>query len=149
MEERRKRSLFDNALVAFFISFLLLSIFGVTFREVWLYLFSVGVAWVVSDFVLNLIIRGGGGIAQIPLWGTQIQTKGRSYLAFVLGIFVATYASSFFSDVFFKAIGFGVATAAEVTLSASQAEWTGIVVSSFMMAVLMLVDFNARFYGRG
>jgi hypothetical protein len=137
--------------VAFLIAFALLSIVGVTFREAWLYLFSAAVAWVISDFILNLIIRGGGGIAQIPLWGTQIQTKGRSYLAFVLGIFIATYASSFFSDALFKGMGFGVASsaaAAGVTLSASQAEWTGIVISTFMVAVLVFVDFNTRFYGR-
>jgi hypothetical protein len=41
------------------------------------------------------------------------------------------------------------AAAAGVTLSASQAEWTGIVISTFMVAVLVFVDFNTRFYGRG
>jgi hypothetical protein len=151
MDEEKKRSPFDNALVAFVIAFAVLSIVGYGYRDLWVYLFSAAVAWVASDFAINLIVRGGSGLAKIPLWGNQIQTKGRSYLAFCFGIFFATAGSAFFSDALFKMMEFGVktsVTAAGVTLAPYQTEWTTILVSSFVCSVLVFVDFNSRFYGR-
>jgi len=152
MEEERKKSPFDNPIVAFVIAFAVLSLVGYGYRDLWIYLFSAAVAWVASDFAINLIVRGGGGLAKIPLWGNNIQTKGRSYLAFCFGIFFATAGSAFFSDALFKLMEFGVrasVTTAGVSLTPYQAESTTILVSSLVCSILVFVDFNTRFYGRG
>jgi hypothetical protein len=151
MDEEKKKSPFDNPVIAFIIAFAVLSIVGYEYRDLWIYLFSAAVAWVASDFIINLIVRGGSGLAKIPLWGNQIQTKGRSYLAFCFGIFFATAGSAFFSDALFKMMEFGVktsVTAAGVTLTPYQTEWTTIIISSFLCSILVFVDFNTRFYGR-
>jgi hypothetical protein len=152
MHQEKKKSPFDNPVIAFIIAFAVLSLVGYGYRNLWVYLFSAAVAWVASDFAINLIVRGGGGLAKIPLWGNNIQTKGRSYLAFCFGIFFATAGSAFFSDALFKVMEFGVrtsVTAAGVTLTPYQTEWTTILVSSFLCSILVFVDFNTRFYGRG
>jgi hypothetical protein len=150
--QAKKKSVLDNAIVAFLIALGVLTFVGYVYRDLWIYLFSAAVAWVVSDFVITLIVRGGSGIAQIPLWGTQIQAKGRSFMAFCFGIFVATAISAFFSETLFKVMEFGVAvsvTAAGVSLSPYQTEWTTIFVSSLVCSILVFGDFNTRFYGRG
>lgn len=141
----------DNAVVAFIIAFVVLSVVGYVYRDLWVYLFSAAVAWVGSDFFVNLIVRGGGGLAQIPLYGSQIQTKGRSYLAFCFGIFFATAISAFFSDALFKMMEFGVrvtVTATGISLTTYQTDWTTIIVSSLVCSILIFVDFNVRFYDR-
>ncbi len=151
MQERKKRSPFDNAIVAFLIAFVVLTLVGCVYRDLWIYLFSAAVAWVVSDFFINLIVRGGSGLAKIPLWGNQIQTKGRSFLAFCFGIFFATAISALFSEALFKAMEFGVVvsvTAAGVSLTPYQTEWTTILVSSLICSALVFGDFSTRFYGR-
>jgi len=152
MKPRRSRSAFDNPLIAFVIGFVVLDIVGFAYRDLWIYLFSAAVAWAGSDFLINLIVRGGSVLAKIPLWGNDIQTKGRSYLAFCFGIFFATVGSAFFSDALFSLLEFGVktsVTAAGVTLTPFQTEWTTIFVSSLVCSLLVFVDFNTRFYGRG
>jgi hypothetical protein len=147
LHQAKRKSVLDNAFIAFVIAFAALNIVGNMWRDLWAYLFSAAVVWVISDVIINLIVRGGGGLAQIPLWGNKIQTKGRSFLAFVFGVFFTTWASSFLSEALYKGMGFGTATV-ETTLNASQANWMGILISSLMVGVLIFLDFNARFYGR-
>lgn len=146
--EKVKSSMLDNSLGAVILSVLALIVIGFLSIDYWTYLFAVGVAWVISDFILNLVVRGGSGIAQIPLWGTQIQTKGRSFLAFLFAIFFGSWVSSYLSDFIFRIAGFAVAsvTVNGATLSSSQVSTVTTILCSLLVGALAFVDFNTRFY---
>jgi len=151
LEREKGRTPLDNSLVAFVVSVVVLTIVGMTYLELWSYLYSIVVAWVISDFLITLIVRGGGGILQIPLYGTRIQTKGRGYLAFLIGIIIGTWLSTFFSDMIFNLLKFGVSTVAissGANLSSPQADWLTVFVSSLVVGALAFIDLNVRFYGR-
>jgi len=93
-------------------------------------------AWLASDVVVVLFIRGGSGILQIPLFGNKAQPKGYGFLFFFITIFtvsiginvltdkIAFFLSNYLSD-FLVDLGIG-----------------------FFLSALVFLDLNAKFYTR-
>jgi hypothetical protein len=76
----------------------------------------------------------------------------RTWSLRVLAGLYLTAGSAFFSDALFRAMEFGVrasVTTAGVSLTTYQTQWTTILVSSLVCSILVFVDFNTWFYGRG
>jgi hypothetical protein len=94
------------------------------------------VAWLASDLFILLFLRGGNGIVQVPIFGTKSQFKGMAFAVFFIAIFavsviVNTLASGF----------------AEM-LSVYLADPYVCVVVGFVLAGLVFVDLNAKYYTR-
>jgi hypothetical protein len=78
----RKKSRLAPAIIG---SIAVLIVVGLFAFDLWFGLFSIAISWVIADFVLSLVMRGGGGIVQLPpVSGTEAVTKGRAYLAFLI-----------------------------------------------------------------
>jgi len=80
-------------LISVFIIGLLFGAILYTFQYYWIaeYLIIVILAFLMSDIVSALLIRGGGGIFQIRPLGTQTQPKGYAFIAFFISILISAY----------------------------------------------------------
>jgi len=124
----------ENPIVAFLLCFSGMAILGFAFPTYWIFLFSIICAYIICDLALNLFIIGGRGIAQIPLTGHQSQEKGHAYIAFFVGIIIATLISSIFSDAIMKLIQ-------------SYEYWlVAMVIASFLIGLVVYADMRAKFY---
>jgi hypothetical protein len=122
---------------------------GIVFPVAWNYVFAAAIAWVVSDVVINLIVKGGGRIVQIPILGTRTQFKGHGYLAFMIGILVGTSSSTFLSENLLGIVGITLASAQAGRLVLSGADWTStVLIASVLAGLLVYGDFQFRFYVR-
>lgn len=125
----------QNPLIAFLLCFVGMVIFGLIFPQYWVVLFSIICAYLISDIVINLVIRGGNGIATIPAINNQTKHKGHSYIAFFIGIIFSTLVSSVFSDLILRFV------------LMSPTEWIIIVLgSSLGLGVAVFADLQAKFY---
>jgi len=137
------------ASVAVGVSILLLIVVGLLFPDAWNYVFTAAIAWVVSDVVINLVVKGGGRIVQIPILGTRTQFKGHGYLAFIIGILVGTSSSIFLSGILLGIVGITVASAQSGRLVMTGADWTStVLIASVLAGLLVYGDFQFRFYVR-
>ena len=129
---------------------LVLIVFGLLARDLWTYLFTAAMAWVISDAVINIIVKGGGRIVQIPILGTRTRFKGHGYLAFFFGITVGTWSSSMFAEILLGLVGVAVTSAESGRLILSGAgNWTStVLLASLVVGLLIYGDFNVRFYVR-
>lgn len=115
------------------------------------------IAWVVSDFIVNIFIHGGHGISQTFWSETRTEAKGHAYLAFFLGIVVATYLSVGISAWLLQAslsvFDTILPTTTNATISvlgyAAKQNWimTSAAFSS-LAALVVFADLNWRFYKR-
>lgn len=113
--------------------------------SIWLIIFGIVVSWVLSDFLISLAVRGGEGIAQIPILGTLTQNRGRAYLAFFVGIILVTAFSSFvveFSPEFF----YSLKLAEPMLVPFGGVILPENVVMSVLAGGLVYLDLRARFY---
>jgi MFS family permease len=124
----------ENPVIAFLLCFGGMAILGFAFPAYWIFLFSIICAYIICDLALNLFIIGGSGIAQIPVTGNKSQEKGHAYIAFFVGIIVATLISSIFSGMIMKLIQ-------------SYEYWlVAMVIASFLIGLVVYADMKAKFY---
>lgn len=149
LEERRSLTHLVAAVAG---SIIVLTIVGMIAFDAWFQLFSIAISWVIADFLLNLFIRGGGGIVQLPhVSGNVTVTKGRAYLAFLIAIFVVTLISTLGKDWLFQITGIALSStvaAAGMILPPTQVGIVTIFLCSFLVGVLVYADLKARFYPR-
>lgn len=149
--------LLRNSIVVAFASIVVLIIAAVLRPDLWGSLFTVIIAWVVSDFIVNIFIHGGQGISQTFWSEARTEAKGHAYLAFFLGIVVATYLSSGISawllqaslSIFDKISPSTTNSTITVLGYAAKQNWLMTCVAfSSLAAVLVFADLNWRFYKR-
>jgi hypothetical protein len=144
----------NKSWVAVASSIAVLTIVGRLSFSTWNYVYSVSLAWVISDFILNLIIQGGEGYAKIPFVSDKFSSKGRSYLAFLIGIVVGTWLSATGADWIFTFVGLAVAATNATSLPvvihviAFNPTFSTLVFANIIIGCLVFVDMNVRFYKR-
>jgi hypothetical protein len=74
-------------------SALLLFVLALVSFQFWVFFFSVLVGWVIADGLSGFFTRRGRGIGQ-TMGSNRMQPRGVVYLAFFVGIIVATEISS-------------------------------------------------------
>jgi hypothetical protein len=127
---------------------------GLISFQIWNYAYSVTVAWVISDVILNVFVIGGEGWLKIPFAGDDFQKKGRGYLAFLIGIIVGTWFSSAIADWILTLTGLVLenipATNSTFTpilhVIASNPSLFTLLIANGAVAGLVFFDLNARFY---
>jgi hypothetical protein len=154
----RLRLSIDDPLVAVVISIMFLMILGLASFAVWNYVYSVSVAWVISDFILNLVIQGGGGWARIPIAGNLFTARGRAFLAFFFGIVIATWLSSIGTEWIFLFAGLAVRSVTinptnstllpVVHVIATSPTFFTLLFANLIVGALVYLDLNVRFYKR-
>lgn len=146
-----------NSVVAAAISIVVLIIAAFLSPELWESLFTVMLSWVVSDFIVNMFIHGGQGISQTFWSETRTEAKGHAYLAFFLGIVVATYLSTGISARLLQASLSIFDTISPTTTNSTitflghmiKQDWLMTTVAfSSLAAVVVFADLNWRFYKR-
>lgn len=93
-------------------------------------------AWLASDFFILFFIRGGNGIAQVPIFGKKSQFKGIAFIMFFISIFLVSIIVNVF-----------VSTLTE-TLSHFLSDFIICLGIGFGLAGLVFVDLNAKYYTR-
>jgi hypothetical protein len=141
----------SNGLVAVAISIAALTIVGSVSFPIWNYVYSVSVAWVISDFLLNLIIQGGQGWAKISFVSKDFMPKGKSYLAFFFGIVIGTWLSAIGANWIFGFVGLAVAATNSTNVPvmhmiAANPAFSTLLFANIIMGCLVFVDMNLRFY---
>ena len=105
-------------------------------RNVWGYLFTILVSYLIANIVSSIFIKGSNGIVQIPLSGnTKTKRMGYGYIAFLLAIIVGTLVSAFFADLLTNRIN----DSNEIII---------VVFSNLTLVVLVFIDFHVTFYKR-
>jgi hypothetical protein len=94
------------------------------------------VAFMISDILSVLFIRGGGGILQIPVFGIKAQPKGYGFIAFFLSIPISALLVNLIT---------GWISAVVVPMLA---DFVSDIIIGLGLAVLAYVDMNAKFYER-
>ena len=123
--------LLGNPIIVGVLFFIALVIIWLVKPDLWILLFSIILSYFVADAIANVFVRGGSGLAQIPLFGNQIQERGHAYLFFLIAIVFGTVTSGFISD----NLGFLLEQKFETMLLANS-----------VILALSFVDFLARFY---
>ncbi|MGD0423071.1 MAG: hypothetical protein ABSA92_06390 [Candidatus Bathyarchaeia archaeon] len=145
----------DDSLVAVSLSVVALTIIGFLSFPTWNYIYSVSVAWVISDFILNLVIQGGQGWAKIPFFNNDFAAKGKSYLAFLFGIVVGTRLSSLGANIVFAFAGLTVnkiasnstnTTVPVIQVIAANPSFFTLLLANVIVGCLVFTDLNVRFY---
>ena len=126
--------LLENPVFSILFTIIILITVGIFFKGVWIFLFSIIVSYMLTDIILNFIVRGESGYAKIPVLGHHFQTKGHSYIAYIVGIVIGTFFASELADnilIYLK----------------SFTDWNTIVItSSFIVGILVFLDFESRFF---
>lgn len=147
-------SLIDNSVAAVAGSIAVLTVVGLVSWQIWNYAYSVSIAWVISDLVLSVIVIGGEGWLKIPFVSEDFQNKGRGYVAFLIGIITATWLSSWIADsmlgwagILLKHIPVTNSTITPLLIVvASNPTLFTILIANCIVAALVFLDLNARFY---
>jgi hypothetical protein len=91
-------------------------------------------AWLASDTLIALFMRGGNGILQIPIFGNKTQFKSYGFVIFFIAIFVIS-------------IGINVLTDGVIAyLSDYFSIWYLDVCIGFVLAAFVFLDLNVRYY---
>lgn len=118
------------------ISFLAILAVYLINKTAWGYIFSILLAYLIADAIVNFSVRGGGGIILIPIVSNnRTQHKGHGYLAFILTILFSTIASGFISDMFTKWVE-------------GLSRWAVVLFPNIIMIALVYLDFFLTFYRR-
>jgi hypothetical protein len=142
----------ENSFVAVAVSIVILTTVGLLWFDGWFFVYVVAVSWVLSDILLSLIVRGGEGILQIRFFGTLTQPKGIGYLAFLIGIVIATALSTAYSEIIYGLTGFTISSIpiGQTTLGAlvpvSNVTALTVFAANCIVGVMVFVDMNLRFY---
>jgi hypothetical protein len=142
----------DSSIVAVSISIAVLTGVGLSSFPLWNYIYSVSLAWVLSDFILNLIVQGGGGWLKIPFASNDFAAKGKGYLAFFFGIVLGTWLSSFGSDFVFNFVGLAVSkipsNSTQPIMEVVNANPTlfTLLFANIIVGCIVFLDLNVRFY---
>jgi len=106
-------------------------------------------AFLVSDLVSPLIIRGGRGIVQVPLSGSS-RTRPRAYAFLVL--FISIPIAGLFIDWLSQVImGVLVESVPTIVSSQVQIETSGLIADlavALTLAVLVYIDLQVKYYAR-
>jgi hypothetical protein len=139
----------QEAPVAVGVAIIALIIIGLVLPAAWNYVFGAAIGWVVSDAVINLVVKGGGRIVQIPIFGTRTHFKGHGYLAFMIGILLGTSSSTALTEIMLGLVGITVASVQAGRLVLAGADWTStVLIASVLAGLLVYGDFHFRFYVR-
>jgi hypothetical protein len=125
----------ENQWVAIIVSIIFLIVFNLFLPKYWSYVFSILLAYLITEVIAQLFISGRRGIVQFPLLGNETQPKGHGYLVFIIFIIVATILSSYFTD--------QIAGYLKNISNIYQ-----IVISNIIIAILVFVDFELTFYSK-
>lgn len=130
---KNKADLFRHPLFSAFVSYVILGIVGLIYKDGWILLFSVFLSYVVCDLILNCFIRGGNGWSKI-FDKNEFACKGHAYLVFMVGIVFGTVLSSFGTNLLMNYLQ-------------SQISWyEAVLVTDFVVVIAVLGDLLWRFY---
>lgn len=94
------------------------------------------ISFIVSDGLCDLFIRGGGGILQIPIFGTKAQPKGYGFLMFFISIPISAVLVEWATQMTYGAI------------SPMFRDLSWCIIIGLGLAVVVYLDMNAKFYER-
>lgn len=115
------------------------SVFALINHDVWYFVVSTMIGFLIADIVLtNFFIGGGGGIAQIPIFGTLARRRGHAYISYYIGIVLTTFLSAWGTS---EIIKFAESTFPNDIISLR-------VSISVIVAILVFVDFHSRYCER-
>jgi len=128
----------ENQIVALAVVCLIVYSFSIIMYDIWVFVVSAMIGYLVADIILTTFFIGGGsGLAQIPILGNLIQPRGHAYIAYYIGIVVATFSSAWGTSTILGMI--------ETYLN----EWVLYIrfIIGLITSILVLWDFNIRYYG--
>lgn len=91
-------------------------------------------AWVASDALVVLFLRGGNGILQIPIFGNKTTFKSYGFVVYFIAIFSISIAINFLNDQIVK------------TLSNFLAIWYLDVGLSALLSLVVFADLHVKYY---
>jgi hypothetical protein len=126
--------LLENPVIAGVVICLALIVFGGLLPEYFFAVTAIILAYLMSDIVLSMFIKGGHGIGIIPLIDHYSKHKGHTFIAFFIGIILSTLIcdtlADFLSDI-----------------AKTSTEWfTLVVLFSIGLSFAVFVDLQAKFY---
>ena len=130
------RNLSANQYGAIILVGVIVSLFGILLYDVWYFVVSTMIGYLVADIIINFFIGGGKGVAQIPIFGHQAQHRGHAYIFYSIGIVMTTFIS---------------AAGTSYILSLAESSFPGDIFAirifvSFIVSVLVFADFFFRYY---
>jgi hypothetical protein len=124
-----------NPLVALVFTVIISTILLHFFTEFGKILLIILVAFFASDMVSLLFIRGGNGILQIPIMGTEAQSKGYGYLAFYFVIIISAIASGAIAELILN-----------IFISPKLGNLLNELIISSLFSVAVYLDLKLKFY---
>lgn len=115
----------------------LVVLFSFVNHEVWYFVVSAMMGYLVADIIMSFFVGGGRGTVRIPLVGHS-EKKGHAYIAYYVGIVMATFLSA-------------AGTSYLLTLAESSFPDAVLAIRIFVsvvLSILVFVDFYARYYER-
>ncbi|MGD0690181.1 MAG: hypothetical protein ABSA50_10465 [Candidatus Bathyarchaeia archaeon] len=133
-------------------------IFAAISSDVWIFVVSALLAWVIADTIFNLLIRGGEGIFQTRLAGTtHTQAVGYGYLVFLFVVGFATLMATKFTEWLMLIIPFwlnsydgmtgAIINIANIRYVSASWFFSTLIISS-AAGIAALIDLFVRFYQR-
>jgi hypothetical protein len=92
-----------DPVVAFLVALGMMSLL-MLIPELWLVVWSVIVSFLLFEFLMSRLVRGGSGIVQFSPLGTQSQHKGHAFLGFVVLILIVTLLTAGLAELIAKGI---------------------------------------------
>jgi hypothetical protein len=131
------KELLKNRVFAFILIWMIFTVVIYVFRDYGAELVVIVLAFLLSDVITPLFVRGGKGIFQIPMLDrNKTQPKGYAFIAFFLSIIIVTILVSVLVAI----------VASE--LSAHFSDPTICLAAGLILSGLVYIDMNARFYER-
>jgi hypothetical protein len=134
----------DNALIAFIVAVILMTVAFVYSASLWRDVFAIIVSWVLTDSVFSLCVAGGSGIFIFKPFSKETIFKGKAYLVFLGMIIFSTYLSSLAIDNYMKSL---LTSQDVVNILGYLIPWA-IIATNIATGLFAFLDFNARFYQR-
>ena len=142
-----------------FVAIVAMWVFALVRSDLWTFVVSALLGWVIADTIFNFLIRGGEGIFQTRLAGsTHTQAHGYGYLVFLFVVALATFASSEFTkwlmpaiqlwlDTYNNQITYGTLNIANFLVISESWLYSAVIVS-ILAALIAYLDLHVRFYKR-
>ncbi len=111
--------------------YIVITYYGVQITSIYI---TIILAFIASDVLSGLFVKGGNGILQIPLFGPEAQAKGYGFLAF----FISILATAWVSD---QVSGWVI-----VNVLNKLSDPRAALGTSFVLAILVYLDMNAKYY---
>ena len=125
----------ENPVISFVSVFGVLFGIGILIDWLWKFVLAVSIGFVVSNILLDLVIRGGKGIVQFTLLGNLTQEKGHGYLVYFFAILFSTLFGALLVDMLMG-----------VLQSALPDIYLRTIAISFIVTSLVFWDFQQNFY---